>query len=137
METPERILREFETIAVVGISRDAEKSAHSVPATLQKAGFHIVPVNPHADRILGEPVFRALADIDVPVDVVLVFRPSQEAGEIARQAAEIGAKALWLQLGIQSQVARRAADQAGMLYVEDRCIAVERATRGIVKARET
>ncbi|HEY8942806.1 MAG TPA: CoA-binding protein [Polyangiaceae bacterium] len=135
METPERILREFETIAVVGISRDPEKAAHSVPRALQKAGFRVLPVNPHAETLLDVPVFRTLADIDRAVDVVLVFRPSDEAADVARQAAAIGAKALWLQLGIRSEEARRIAESAGMLFVQDQCIAVERSLRGVVKRR--
>jgi predicted CoA-binding protein len=135
METPERILREFETIAVVGISRDPEKAAHSVPRALQKAGFRVIPVNPHAETLLDVPVFRSLADIDRAVDVVLVFRPSDEAADVARQAAAIGAKALWLQLGIRSEEARRIAESAGMLFVQDQCIAVERSLRGVVKSR--
>lgn len=133
METPERILREFDTIAVVGISRDPSKAAHSVPRALKSAGFTIVPVNPHADELLGEKVFRSLGDIDRSVEVVLVFRPSEEAEAIAGQAVAIGAKALWLQLGIQSDAARKLAEDAGLLYVEDRCIGVERSIRGVSK----
>jgi predicted CoA-binding protein len=91
-------------------------------------------VNPHADRLLGQPVYRRLADIPEPVDVVNVFRPSAEAADVTRQAVEIGAKAVWLQLGIISAEARRIAAEAGLLFVEDRCIAVERARHAVRRA---
>jgi predicted CoA-binding protein len=128
------ILEDFETVAVVGLSADPTKAAHSVPAAMQANGWHVVPVNPHADRLLGQTVYRSLADIPFPVDVVNVFRPAAQAPDIARQAVAIGAKALWLQLGIVSAEARRIATDAGMLYVEDRCIAVERARHAIRRA---
>ncbi|WP_106178236.1 CoA-binding protein [Prauserella shujinwangii] len=134
-ETAERILREADTIAVVGLSRDPAKEAHSVPAAMQAAGFRIIPVNPVADTLLGERVHRSLADIPEPVDVVDVFRPSEQAAEVAREAAAIGAKALWLQQGITSAEARAIAEEAGMDYVEDRCMAVVRAVAGIRKER--
>src|SRR5262245_43555943 len=118
MDTPERVLREFSTLAVVGASRDPNKSAHSVPASLQAAGFRIIPVNPFAGGTLfGERVYESLEDIPFPIDVVVVFRPSEDVPPIARQAARIGAKALWLQLGIVSAEARRIAEEANMLYV--------------------
>jgi predicted CoA-binding protein len=135
MELAERILREFDTIAVVGASRDSSKAAHDVPAQLQAAGYRIVPVNPHADELLGERVYRDLASIPFAVDVVLVFRPSQDTPPVARDAVAIGAKALWLQLGIQSREARRIAEAGGLLYVEDVCSAVVRSTRQIKKPK--
>jgi uncharacterized protein len=94
----------------------------------------MIPVNPHAETLLGEPVYRRLADIPEPVEVVNVFRPSAEAADVTRQAVEIGAKAVWLQLGIVSEEARRIATDAGLLYVEDRCVAVERARHAIRRA---
>lgn len=115
------------TIAVVGLSRDPNKAAHSVPATLQAHGFRIIPVHPSADELLGEKVYRSLADIPEPVDLVDVFRPAPEAPGIARQAVAIGAKTLWLQQGIVSAEARRIATEGGLDYVEDRCTAVVRA----------
>jgi predicted CoA-binding protein len=129
-----RILEDYATIAVVGLSSDPTKAAHSVPAAMQAYGWNVIPVNPHAERLLGQPVHRRLADIGDPVDVVNVFRPAAEAADIARQAVEIGAKALWLQLGIVSPEARRIATEAGLLYVEDRCVAVERARHAVRRA---
>ncbi|NIH86841.1 hypothetical protein FHX45_003734 [Amycolatopsis granulosa] len=129
----EEILKAANTIAVVGLSRDPAKAAHSVPAAMQAAGFRIIPVHPSADELLGEKVYRSLADIPEPVDLVDVFRPAPEAPAVAEQAAAIGAKALWLQQGIVSPQARRIAEAAGMDYIENRCIAVVRALGGITK----
>jgi uncharacterized protein len=129
-----RILVDYATFAVVGLSSDPAKSAHSVHAAMAAYGWRVIPVNPHADRLLGEQVYRRLADIPEPVDIVNVFRPSAEAPDIARQAVAIGAKALWLQLGIISAEARRIAADGGLLYVEDRCTAVERARHAIRRA---
>ena len=84
----------------------------------------MIPVNPHADTLFGERVYRTLLEIPEKVDIVDVFRPSADAPEIARQAAAIGARALWLQLDIRSDEARRIASDAGMDYVEDECTAV-------------
>jgi predicted CoA-binding protein len=135
MDTAERILREIDTIAVVGASRSHEKAAHYVPAQLKAAGFRVVPVNPHADVLFGERVYRTLSDIPFPIDLVLVFRPSAQAAAVARDALAIGAKALWLQQGIHSHAARRAAEAAGVAYVEDTCAAVVRAQHRIEKPR--
>ena len=112
------------TIAVVGASRDPRKAAGSVPEGLQRRGFRIIPVNPYADTLFGERVYRSLLDVKEKVDVVDVFRPAPDTPEVARQAAAIGAKALWLQLDIRSDEARRIAEEAGMDYVEDECTAV-------------
>jgi hypothetical protein len=118
------ILASARTIAVVGASRDPNKAGGSVPEGLQRRGFRVIPVNPFADTLFGERVYRSVLDIPEKVDIVDVFRPASDAPEIARQAAAIGARALWLQLGIRSAEARRIAEQAGMEYVEDECTAV-------------
>jgi len=129
-----RILTTSNTIAVVGFSRHPHKDAHSVPATLRAAGFKVIPVNPHATTVLGQKSYRLLTEVTEPVDVVEVFRPSPEAPGIARDAVAIGAKALWLQSGLRSDEARAIAEGAGLLYVEDRCMAVDRALFGITKS---
>ena len=118
----ERILTAYDTIAVVGASASPAKAAHSVPAHMQRHGWRIIPVNPHADEILGERVYRLLDDIPQQVGLVNVFRPSAQAADVARQAVAAGATALWLQLGIVSAEARAVAEGAGLLYVEDRCL---------------
>ena len=127
----ERILTTYDTITVVGASAAPEKAAHSVPAHMQARGWRIIPVNPHAAEILGEPVYRTLADVPEQVGLVDVFRPSQRTPDIARQAVAVGATALWLQLGIVSGEARDIAEKAGMLYVEDRCLIIEQGRLGL------
>lgn len=122
--TSEEILAGARTIAVVGASRDPDKAGGSVPFGLQQRGFRIIPINPYADMLFGEKVYRSLLDVPEKVDLVDVFRPAEGAPEIARQAAAIGAKALWLQLDIRSGDARRIAEAAGMDYVEDECTGV-------------
>jgi uncharacterized protein len=133
MDNTERILREFRTIAVVGLSRDPSKAAHAIPARMQRAGFRVIPVNPSVDSVLGEKAYPSLRDVPEPVEVVLVFRPSAEAAAVAKDAVAIGAKALWLQQGITSSEAQQQAEAAGLLYVEDHCMGVERAVHGVVK----
>jgi predicted CoA-binding protein len=127
----ERILTSYDTITVVGASRAAVKAAHSVPAHMQRHGWRIIPVNPHADEILGERVYRTLAGVPEQVGLVDVFRPSDQTADIARQAVAAGATALWLQLGIASAEARAIAEEAGLLYVEDRCLIIEQRRLGL------
>ena len=122
--SPKEVLEYTTTIAVVGASRDPDKAGGSVPEGLQQRGFRIIPVNPFADVLFGERVYRSLAEVPEKVDLVDVFRPAADAPEIARQAVAIGAKALWLQLDIRSDEARTIAESAGLDYVEDECTAV-------------
>jgi predicted CoA-binding protein len=117
-----RIYAETKTIAVVGASGDPAKPAHTIPRYLQQQGYRIVPVNPHGGELLGEPVARSLVEVDGPVDLVEVFRPASEAPQIAREAVKVGAKVLWLQLGIESQEARQVAEGAGLTVVMNRCM---------------
>jgi hypothetical protein len=124
-EVVAHILTTYDTITVVGASTAVSKPAHYVPAHMQDHGWRIIPVNPHADQILGERVFRTLDDVPEQIGLVNVFRPPDETPEIARQAVAAGATALWLQLGIASEEARAIAEGAGLLYVEDRCLIVE------------
>lgn len=128
----ERILTSYDTITVVGASAQAAKAAHAVPAHMQRHGWRIIPVNPYADEIFGEPVYRLLADVPGPVGLVDVFRPAPQAPDIARQAVAAGATALWLQLGIASAEARAIAEGAGLLYVEDRCLLIEQRRLGVM-----
>jgi predicted CoA-binding protein len=127
----ERILRGYDTITVVGISSHPAKEASGVPRLMQRHGWRIIPVNPHAGQILGEPVYRTLAEVPGQVGLVDVFRPPAATPDIARQAVAAGASALWLQLGIASAEARQIAESAGLLYVEDRCLAIERRRLGL------
>jgi len=127
------ILDQATTIAVVGASRDPNKAGGSVPVGLQKRGFRIIPINPYAETLFGERVYRSLAEVPEKIDVVDVFRPAADAPDIARQAVAIGAKALWLQLDIRSSEARRIAEAAGLDYVEDECTAVTSSLYRITK----
>jgi predicted CoA-binding protein len=98
---------------------------------MQRHGWRIIPVNPHADEILGEQVYRTLGEVPEQVGLVDVFRPAWQAPDIARQAVAAGATALWLQLGIASAEARTIAEGAGLLYVEDRCLVIEQRRLGL------
>lgn len=133
--TVERILTSYDTITVVGASSAPAKAAHRVPAQMQAHGWRIIPVNPFAKEILGERVYRSLAEVPGQVGLVDVFRPSAETPEVARQAVAAGASALWLQLGIASAEARTIAEKAGLLYVEDRCLLIERQRLGLEAPR--
>jgi uncharacterized protein len=127
------VLENSTTIAVVGASRDPNKAGGSVPEGLQRRGFRIIPINPFADVLFGEKVYRSLAEVPEKIDLVDVFRPAADAPEIARQAVGVGAKALWLQLDIRSGEARNIAEAAGLDYVEDECTAVVTALYRIKK----
>jgi predicted CoA-binding protein len=124
VRSPEDILREARTIAVVGASPDPGRPSHGVTAYLLRAGYTVIPVNPLADEVLGVPCLSSLAELEGPVDLVDVFRRPEHCGEVAREAAAAGAGALWLQLGIVSAEARAVAGEAGMDYVENACTAI-------------
>lgn len=131
MRGPVEILIDASVIAVVGASRDPRKAAHRVPLEMQRHGWRIIPVNPFAAELFGERAYRSLSEIPHPVDLVNVFRPATDAVEVVREAIAAGAPAVWLQLDIVSPQARQLATGAGIDYVEDRCIAVERAVAGL------
>ena len=122
--TPAEILEYTDTIATVGASDDPEKAGHRIPIRLIKRGFHVIPINPTRKEVLGIGAYPDLASVPETIDTVQVFRPSEEAPEIARQAVAVGAKALWLQEGIASDEARQVSEAAGLDYVEDQCMAV-------------
>jgi hypothetical protein len=125
-----RELLELNRIAVVGCSSTPGKAAHEIPAYLQRQGYEIIPVNPFADEILGETAVDSLAEIDDEIDLVDVFRPSEEVAGIVdetveRTEAEGDIDAIWLQLGIHDDEAVAEAEDAGLTVVEDRCMKVE------------
>lgn len=124
-DTLRALLESCRVVAVVGLSDDPQRPSHSVASYLQKQGYQIVPVNPRAGRILGEPCFAALEDIPFPVDLVNVFRRTEEVLPIARSAIAIGAKGLWQQLGVVSIEADVLACAARLWSVMDRCIKVD------------
>jgi uncharacterized protein len=133
MRSAQQILAEANVIAVVGASRDPFKPAHTVPRQMLRHGWRIIPVNPFADEVFGVKAVPTLADIGEPVDLVDIFRPARDAVDVVRQAIAIKAPAVWLQSGIVSAEARRLAEAAGIDYIEDRCLAVERAVGSLTK----
>jgi uncharacterized protein len=123
--TIRRLLTQARTVAVVGMSADRQKASAFVASYLQHEGYQVVLVNPRGGRLLGEPVYRDLDSVPIPVDIVDVFRPAVEAVTFARQAIAIGAKALWLQLRIVNIEAAELAMAAGLDVVMDRCLKME------------
>jgi predicted CoA-binding protein len=129
VRTPEEILRDAKTIALVGASPKPWRASHQVMAYLLAQGYDVIPVRPAGPReILGVPRVASLAEIEGPVDLVDVFRRAEFCAAVAEEAAAAGAKALWLQLGIVSSDARGIAERAGIDYVEDACTKVVHAT---------
>ena len=120
-----------ETIAVVGATPNPEKAGNSIPRYLQSQGYRIVPVTPAHEEVFGVRAYPSLADVDVPVDVVNVFRPPSEAPEIVRQAISVGASVVWLQLGIASDEAAALGQQAGLTVIMDLCMGATHRKLGI------
>ena len=112
---------------MVGVSKDAKKTSTIVMKYMQNYGFKVYPVNPSAkgEKILGEEVYAKITDIKKNVDIVDVFRPSKEAYEIAKDAVKIGAKVLWLQLGIRDENAKKLVEENKMEYIENKCTKME------------
>ena len=121
------ILTKYKNIALVGASKDLKKTSSIVMKYLQSNGYKVYPVNPtiRGEKILGEKVYAKVSEIDGQVDIIDVFRPSNEAVEIANEAVKIKAKVLWLQLDIKSPDARKIAEANNMIYVENKCTKIE------------
>jgi predicted CoA-binding protein len=125
VRSPEEILRDAQTIAVVGASPKPNRPSHGVMRYLLQQGYRVIPVRPRdCDEVLGVPCVASLAEIGEPVDVVDVFRRVEATPGVAREAVDAGAKAVWLQLGLRSEDARAIATGAGLDYVEDECTAI-------------
>ena len=128
-EVIDRMLTEYKTIAVVGLSSDASRASNSVSRYMQSRGYRIIPVNPNETSVLGEKAYARLEDIHEPIDLVDIFRRSEEAGQHVDEAIRLGARGVWLQEGvIDEQAARRALD-AGLDVVMDLCILKEHIKR--------
>ena len=124
-----QILREAKTIAVVGLSSNPMRASHGVAEYLKNAGYRIIPVNPNETEVLGEKAYARLEDVPEPVDIVDVFRRAEEVPAVAESAIAIGAKVLWMQLGIENAKAAEKARAAGLVVVEDSCLMVEHKRR--------
>jgi len=121
-----QLLSTARTIAVVGLSGNPDRPSFGVAQYLQSKGYRIIPVNPTIDSVFGEKSYASLSEIPEKVDIVDVFRRSEFVPALAEEAIKIGARCLWLQLGVIHEEAARRARDAGLLVVMDRCLAVER-----------
>jgi hypothetical protein len=120
-ETIQRILDECRTIAVVGLSSDASRPSNSVSSYMRRHGYKVIPVNPNETEVFEEKAYPTLAAVPQTVDLVDVFRRSEEAGKAVDEAIAIGAKAVWMQEGVLDRAAAQRASEAGLLVVMDRC----------------
>jgi uncharacterized protein len=120
-ETIRRILDECRTIAVVGLSSNSMRPSNGVAGYMRRMGYRVIPVNPNETQVFGEKSFPALSDIPEKIDLVDIFRRSEEAGAVVDEAIKIGAKAVWLQEGVIDEAAAQRAADAGLLVVMDRC----------------
>ncbi|MCK5298808.1 MAG: CoA-binding protein [Candidatus Heimdallarchaeota archaeon] len=125
--TPEivKILEKSKVIAVVGASRNPSKAAHTIPKYLKKHGYTIIPVNPMAETILEEKVYPSLTKIPVQVDIVDIFRPSEDTPKVVEEAVKLKPKLIWLQLGIVNEKAKEIAEKNGIPFVMDKCMKIE------------
>jgi len=124
-QTMEKIMSQAKTIAVVGFSSKPTRAGYYVPAYLKEQSYRIIPVNPNLSEGLGETAVPTLADITEPVDLVLLFQRSENVPPFVDEAIEIGAKAVWMQLGIANEAAAQKAKAAGLDVVQDACMLVE------------
>ena len=124
------ILSKYKTIAVVGLSSNPMRPSHEVSEYMQRAGYRIIPVNPNETEVLGERSYARLEDVPEGVDVVNVFRRPEEVPPVVESAIRVGAKVVWMQLGIEHEEAAEKAKAAGLTVVEDACILIEHRRRG-------
>jgi predicted CoA-binding protein len=127
IEKLRRILRNSRTLAVVGLSANWFRPSFFAAKYMQEHGYRVIPVNPMYPEVLGEKCYKSLRDIPEKVDLVDCFRKSEEIPALAEDAIAIGAKVLWMQLGVQNPEARRKAEGAGLEVVENRCVKIEHA----------
>ena len=127
ISTLRRILRETRTIAVVGLSAEWHRPSYFAAKYMQQHGYRVLPVNPRYGEVLGERCYASLREIEVPVDMVDVFRRTADVMTIAEQAVAIGARCLWQQIGVVNTAAAELARAAGLATVMDRCVKIEHA----------
>jgi uncharacterized protein len=131
MRTEQQILEQYHTIVVVGASSLSEKPAHWVSQYMIDQGYRVIPVNPDEEEVFGVRCYPDLASVPEPVEFVNVFRRPQFCADVVRDAIAAGAKVVWLQQGIVSEDARRLAEEAGITFVQDRCVLQEHRRAGI------
>ena len=119
------ILRDSKTIAVVGLSANPRRPSHEVAEYLQRVGYRIIPVNPREKEVLGEKAYARLEDVPEKVDIVDIFRRTEEVAGVVESAIGIGAKVVWMQLGIEEGMAAERARERGLIVIEDACLLVE------------
>jgi predicted CoA-binding protein len=129
MDNISDLLETAQTIAVVGLSDNPDRSSYGVAEYLQGIGYRIIPVNPAITEWKGIPVVASLKEIDMPVDIVDIFRRPEHVPPHVDEAIEIGARAVWMQQGIRNEEAAQKAEAAGLMVVQDRCIALEHSKR--------
>jgi predicted CoA-binding protein len=117
----ERIIKGYKTIAVVGLSSDPLRPSNGVARYMKQKGYRVVPVNPNEQEVIGEKAYAKLSDVPFDIELVDIFRRSDEAGKVVDEAIEIGAKAVWLQEGVIDKAAAARAEKAGLIVVMDRC----------------
>src|SRR5436190_408170 len=125
MPDTSEILRKYRTIAVVGLSPNPTRASHGVSEYMKSQGYRIIPVNPGHAEILGEKCYRRLEDITEPVEIVNIFRRSEEVAPVVDSAIQTGAKAVWMQEGIEDEASAQKARAAGLEVIMDRCILKE------------
>jgi hypothetical protein len=130
-QTLRDIYASAESIAVVGATPNSEKAGNSIPRYLLSQGYQIIPVTPAHNEVFGVRAYPSLADVDVPIDVVNVFRPAREAPQIVTDSIPLGAGVVWLQLGIVSEEAAAIGEQAGLTMIMDRCIGATHRALGL------
>lgn len=125
MEQTEDILKSYRTVAIVGLSAKEDRPSHGVARYLKSRGYRIIPVNPAETEVLGEKSYPDLVSVPEPVEVVDIFRRAVDVPPVVEQAIKVGAKAVWMQLGIVNEEAAEKARQAGLKVVMDRCMKIE------------
>lgn len=131
MGIEQEILGKYTTIAVVGLDADPDRPSHWVSDYMRAQGYRIIPVNPREREVFGEPAYPDLVSVPEQVEFVNVFRRGEFCADVVRDAVAAGAKAVWLQSGIVSEEARQLAEEAGLTFVQNRCVMVEHRRSGI------
>ncbi|HLC60653.1 MAG TPA: CoA-binding protein [Candidatus Nanoarchaeia archaeon] len=120
-----KILETSKTIAVVGCSSNPEKPAHRIPRYMQEHGYKIIPVNPNSENILNEKSYKSISELNKNIDIVDIFRPSEECLNVVNKAIKIKPKVIWMQIGIINEEAKKLAERHGIKVVMDKCLMVE------------